>query len=53
MVYFLGGITGGCEGLKRALVNTARLRNALSETGANNPSTDMDKLVEAMVDIQA
>jgi len=43
---------GGGEGLKRALVNTARLRNALCETGAINPSTDMDKLVEAMVAIQ-
>ncbi len=44
---------GGSAGLNHALVNTARLRNALNQTGASNPSTDMDKLVEAMVDIQA
>jgi len=43
---------GGGEGLQRALTNTVRLRNALKQKGAGNPSTEMDKIVEAMIAIQ-
>jgi hypothetical protein len=44
---------GGGEGLERALVNTVLLRNALTQTGAISPATDMDKLIEALRAIQA
>lgn len=40
--------TGGGEGLDRALMHAARLRLALAQTGTASPTTDMDKLVEAL-----
>jgi hypothetical protein len=44
---------GGGEGLERALLNTAQLRNSLEQTNSTSPATDMDKLVEALRDIKA
>lgn len=39
---------GGGEGLGRAMLFAQRLRQALAVTGASRPTTDMDKLVEAL-----
>lgn len=39
---------GGGEGLQRAVLHTPRLREALMQTGAQSPATDMDRLVELL-----
>jgi hypothetical protein len=39
---------GGAEGLDRALLNAARLRECVSQSGAHTPATDMHLLVEAL-----
>lgn len=44
---------GGGEGLARALLNTAKLRNFLKQTASATPATDMDRLVEALTTMKA
>jgi hypothetical protein len=44
---------GGEQGLGRALANVSQLRKSREQTGAKVPSTDMDKLIEALRALQA